>query len=202
MKKITDCLLVVVMLFALIGCSKDDEPKDKSELINMWISAQTTVIDIPGEDGHENPIECMQVKYSPDGSWEPMLFGTIEYFQYEKGVEYELSVVRNAISNPPADGSAYTYRLERIISHRVVNANMNGIDSCFEIPAEGKNFDIDFTTNAPCEIVRISGNLFGDVDLLELYDTGYSKGYSLRLKIQQNPGMGRVKLLTLRFSNG
>lgn len=202
MKKITDCLLVVVMLFALIGCSKDDEPKDKSELINMWISAQTTVTDIPGEDGHENPIECMQVKYSPDGSWEPMLFGTIEYFQYEKGVEYELSVVRNAISNPPADGSAYTYRLERIISHRVVNANMNGIDSCIEIPAEGKNFDIDFTTNAPCEIVRISGNLFGDVDLLELYDTGYSKGYSLRLKIPQNPGMGRVKLLTLRFSNG
>ena len=105
----------LLILFSIATCllmsaCNDDEPKDTSELINMWISAQTTLTDISGEDGHENPIECMQVRYSPDGLLEPMLFGTIEGFEYEKGVEYELSVRRTMLSNPPSDGSAYTYR--------------------------------------------------------------------------------------------
>ena len=131
-----------------------------------------------------------------------MMFDAIENFQYEKGVEYELSVLRTTLSNPPADGSAYTYRLEHIISHKVLSANMDGIDECIMIPSKGKDFDMDFTTNAPCEIVRITGDIFGEADLLELYDTGYGNGYSLRLNIPQNTGMGRVKFLTLRFSNG
>ena len=139
-------LLIIISIAAclIMSACGDDEPKDSSELILMWVSAQTTVT-----DNHETPIECMQIKYSPDGSWEPMLFGTIENFQYEKGVEYELSVIRTTLSNPPADESMFTYRLERIISHKVVSANMNGIDECIEIPSEGKDFDIDFTTNAP-----------------------------------------------------
>ncbi len=182
--------------FFMSACS-NDEPKSTSELIHIWVSAQTTVT-----DNNEIPIECMQVKYSLDGSWEPMLFGTIENFQYEKGVEYELSVIRTTLFNPPADGASFTYRLERIINHKVVSANMAGIKECIEIPSEGKNFDIDFTTNAPCEIVRITGDQFGEVNLLELYDTGFGNGYSLQLEIPQNTGMGRVKLLTLRFSNG
>ena len=144
----------------------------------------------------------MQVKFSSDGSWEPMLFGTIEYFEYERGVEYELSVMRTVLPNHPADGSAYTYRLERIISHHVLTAYMTGINDCIEVASEGRDFDIDFTTNAPCEIVRVIGDIFGEVDLLELYDSGYGNGYSLRLKIPKNSGFGRVKLLTLRFSNG
>ena len=189
-------LISIAAWFFMSACS-NDEPKDTSELIHLWVSAQTTVT-----DNHEALIECMQVKYSLDGSWEPMMFGTIENFQYEKGVEYELSVIRTTLFNPPADGSSFAYRLERIINHKVVSANMTGIKECFEIPSEGKKFDIDFTTNAPCEIVRITGDQFGEVNLLELYDTGFGNGYSLQLEIPQNTGMGRVKLLTLRFSNG
>lgn len=187
--------------FFMSACS-EDEPKDRSELIRIWVSAETTETYVFGDDNHENPIECMQVKYSLDGTWEPMMFGTIEYFQYEKGVEYELSVIRTTLFNPSADESSFTYRLERIIDHKVVSANMTGIKECIEIPSEGKNFDIDFTSNAPCEIVRITGDRFGEVNLLELYDSGLGNGYSLQLEIPQNTGMGRVKLLTLRFSNG
>ncbi|MDE6551411.1 MAG: leucine-rich repeat protein [Muribaculaceae bacterium] len=201
MKTIIYSILLVACLF-MACCSHDHEPKYESELIRIWVSAQTTVTDVSGEDGHENPIECLQVKYSPDGSWEPMMIGTIKGFEYEKGVEYELSVLRTMLSNPSVDGSTYTYRLERIISHQVVNASIHGIDSCIEIPAEGKDFDIDFTTNAPCEIVHVTGDMFGESDLLQLYDSGYGCGYSLRLNIPQNTGMGRVKLLTLSFSNG
>lgn len=205
MKKVSSVytkLMLLILSFVAVSCFKEDEPKDKSELIDMWVSAETTVTYHWGDDNHENPIECMQVRYSPDGSWEPMLFGIIEDFKYEKGVEYELSVLRTTLSNLPADGSAYTYRLDRILSHKVVTANMQGIDDCIEVPAQGKDFDIDFTTNAPCDIALVTGDRFGEADLLELYDNGDGCGYSLRLKIPQNSGLGRVKLLTLRFSNG
>lgn len=194
--------LLFIACVLLSGCNQNDEPKENSQIIRMWVSAQTTVTYLWGDDSGNEPIECMQVRFSPDGSWEPMLFGTIEYFEYEKGVEYELSVMRTNLPNPPADGSSFSYRLESIITYKVLFAHMTGIERCIEVPAEGKDFDIDFTTNAPCDIVRVTGEIFGELDLLELYDSGYGNGYSLRLKIPQNSGFGRVKLLTLRFSNG
>jgi len=197
MTKILKLLMGLFIGVTMTACD-NDEPKDKTELITMWVSAETGMTYHWGDDNMENPIECMLVKYSPEGKWEPMTFGTIEGFGYEKGVEYELSVCRTTLSNPPADGSVYTYRLERIISHRVVTANTHGLDNCIEIPAEGKVLDIDFTANASCEIVRVTGSIFGEVELLELYDNGYS----LRLNIPENTGMGRVKCLTLHFSNG
>lgn len=203
MKRIIYYLIVVVMLFALQSCSNDDEPKDKVEEIRIEVSSETGITYHWDDDKKEYPIECMLVKLpSQPDIWQPMMFGEIEGFRYEKGVEYELSVIRTTLSNPPADGSVYTYRLERIISHRVVNVNISGLDSCIEIPAAGKDFDIDFTTNAPCEIARITGDRFGDMDLVERYNSGDSNSYLLRLKIPQNSGMGRVGLLTLRFSNG
>lgn len=76
-------ILFSIATCLLISACNDDEPKDTSELIHMCVSAQTTETFIWGDDNHEIPIECMQVKYSLDGSWEPMMFGTIEYFQYE-----------------------------------------------------------------------------------------------------------------------
>ena len=201
MKKFKLFFLLIASII-ITSCNKNDDLKGQSQLIKIWVSAETTMTYPWCDDDHKDPIECMQVKYSPDGPWEPMLFGTIEYFQYEKGVEYELSVIRTTLLNPPTDFSSFTYRLEKIISYNVLFANITGIESCIEVPAEGKDFDIDFTTNAPSEIVRVTGDTFGDVDLLELYDSQYGNRYSLRLKIPQNTGFGRVKLLTLRFSNG
>ena len=65
----------------IMSASSEDEPKDRCELIRMWGAAETTETYFRGDDNHENPIECMQVKYSLDGAWEPMMFGTIEYFR-------------------------------------------------------------------------------------------------------------------------
>lgn len=201
MTKLRLTFLFLACILLTCRC-KNDELNGPSQRIDMWISAETTVTYPWGDEEHLNPIECMQVKYSPDGPWEPMLFGTIEYFEYEKGVEYALSVIRTALPNPPADDPSFAYRLERIISCRVLTAYMTGIDACIEVPAEGGAFDIDFTTNAPCKIVRVTGDMFGDAALSELYDSGCGNGYSLGLKIPQNTGSGRVKRLTLRFSNG
>lgn len=84
MKKLLLNLLFIAFVL-LSGCNNNDELKSESKLITMWVSADTTITYLWVEDNYKDPIECMQVKYSPDGSWEPMLYGTIEYFEYEKG---------------------------------------------------------------------------------------------------------------------
>lgn len=83
MKKIFTLIFGLVAAMCFTACS-DDEPKDKTELITMWVSAVTDTKYQWGDDNEKHPIECMLVKYSPDGRWEPMPFGTIYGFEYEK----------------------------------------------------------------------------------------------------------------------
>jgi hypothetical protein len=49
------------------------------------------------------------------GSWRP-LFSSIEGFTHEPGFVYDLIAARRRVANPAADGSAYAYRLLRIVS--------------------------------------------------------------------------------------
>ncbi len=193
-RKVLSILLGIAASVCLVACS-DDEPKDRSELITMWVSAETTTV---YDEWLDSDLECMLVKFSPNSEWEPMPMGKIQGFTYEDGVEYELSVYRTTLANPPADGPIYTYRLDRIISRSVVTVYTQGLDDYIEVPAEGKDFSIEFTSNSPCEIARIVGSIFGDVSLQKKSDSNYS----LLLKIPENIGMGRVKKISLRFGNG
>ena len=84
MKKTLNLLIGLFIAFVLTGCS-NDEPKDNTELITMWVSAETTTV---YNDWLEEYMECMLVKFSPGSDWEPMSFGKIQGFTYEKGVEY------------------------------------------------------------------------------------------------------------------
>ena len=66
MKKLL--LIISIAACLIISACSDDEPKDTSELIHMWVSAQTTETLHWGDYNHDYPIECMQVKYSLDGA--------------------------------------------------------------------------------------------------------------------------------------
>lgn len=118
---------ILVFLFGLVAavyftaCS-DDEARDKTDLIAMWVSAETTTV---YDEWLDSDMECMLVKFSPNSEWEPMPMGKIQGFTYEEGVEYELSVYRTMIANSSANGPRYTYRLDRIICHKEVTANIN-----------------------------------------------------------------------------
>ena len=194
-------LFIVILAITGVSCNKD-EPKDETEIIRIWVSSKTVDTNIGGADNLENPREYMQVKYSLTGVWEPMPFGTIEYFQYEKGIEYELSLLRTKLSNSSANESVYSYRLQRILSHKVLDIRMDGMDDYIEIPSEGKDLDIEFTTNSPCEIMKIEGKRFGEVNLIERNKGEYKFDYSLSLNITQNTGKTRMEILILRFGNG
>ena len=58
---------------------------------------------------------CIQVRSPGEEAWRTF-HDPVEGFQREDGVRYTLEVGRRVVPNPPADGSAYAYRLIRIIS--------------------------------------------------------------------------------------
>ena len=105
----------------MTACSEDDEPKNKVKEIRMEISSETGITYHLGDDEKKHPIECMLVKMPDDpATWQPMMFGDIEGFTYERGHEYNLSVRQITLANPPADASCYTYSLIKILSDRLV----------------------------------------------------------------------------------
>lgn len=112
--------LIAILGLLLTACG-DDEPKDSVKEIRMEVSAETGVTYHWGDDKKEHPIECMLVKL-PDNPevWQPLTFGSIEGFTYERGHEYYLSVKKTILANPPADAPNCTYSLIKILSDRLV----------------------------------------------------------------------------------
>ena len=83
-------IIISSILFAalfVIGCSKD-EPHDIVNEIKMSVSAETGTY-IPW--GSDTPVECMLVMSEDNpGVLEPLAFGRIEGFTYEK--DYSICV--------------------------------------------------------------------------------------------------------------
>ncbi|HKJ03159.1 MAG TPA: DUF4377 domain-containing protein [Longimicrobiales bacterium] len=64
---------------------------------------------------------CLQVHAPGEVEWQTF-YDPIEGFQHEEGVGYTLEVGRRAVPDPPADGSAYAYRLLRVIAREPASA--------------------------------------------------------------------------------
>lgn len=108
-------LLLLVLLFGnlvLIGCNKEDMLKDRVETVTLYVSAETGTYQ---PWGSESPVECMLVKEEGSDQFQPLAFGGIAGFTYEKGYAYTLSVEKTTLANPPADASSVTYKLLQII---------------------------------------------------------------------------------------
>ncbi|OUP10685.1 hypothetical protein B5F34_04570 [Mediterranea sp. An20] len=164
--------ILLMAMFAVVGltaCSNDDEPKDSVKEIRMQISAETGVMYAWGDDKKENPIECMLVMSEDNpGVWEPLGFGKIEGFTYERGHEYYLSVRRTILANPPADASDRTYSLIRILEDRVVTEPEVPVDE--EITSEE---DIEYHDLCPFEKYATSKGYIVDANGKIFYDDGY-----------------------------
>ena len=120
MNKLIIPFLFIACLF-MASCLNDDEYKDRIEDIRIVVSAETGITYGWPDDMKEHPIECMLVKMPDDPDrWQPMLFGEIDGFTYERGHEYYLSVRRTTFANPPADGSRYTYSLIKVLSDKLI----------------------------------------------------------------------------------
>lgn len=60
------------------------------------------------------PMNCLQIKYKNSKNWE-LFYSEIQGFKHQEGYSYTLSVIRTKRKNVPADASAYTYKLKKVI---------------------------------------------------------------------------------------
>ncbi|MCA9869300.1 MAG: META domain-containing protein [Anaerolineae bacterium] len=61
------------------------------------------------------PQICYQVKDTPDGEY-TLFYDEIDGFEYEPGYDYELTVEKTTVPNPPADASAFQYTLVEVVN--------------------------------------------------------------------------------------
>ncbi|MEM8847081.1 MAG: DUF4377 domain-containing protein [Bacteroidota bacterium] len=100
-----------------VSCSSDDA--SESGLINLRVNYFTM------ECEGLFPTQCLQVQEGNDigtTTWYNF-FDSIENFAYEPGFIYDLQVEKTEIENPPADASAFQYRLVRILSKTEVTCS-------------------------------------------------------------------------------
>jgi len=81
----------------------------KSKEITLYVGPEL----VPCEG--EGPMECLQVKESPDAEW-GLFYDQIEGFDWEPGFVYELRVKVSPVDNPPAGGSSLRYELVEQVS--------------------------------------------------------------------------------------
>lgn len=65
------------------------------------------------------PMSCLQVKYKNSKNWE-LFYSGIQGFKYQEGYRYTLSVIRTKRKNVPADASAYSYKLKKVLKKQKV----------------------------------------------------------------------------------
>lgn len=114
--------LILLAALCMSGCLNEDEHKDVVKEISMSVSEVTGIMYDLFDDKQEHPIECMLVmEEGGTQQWQPLGFGSIEGFTYEKGHSYELKVKKTILANPPQDALNCTYKLVRILDDRVIS---------------------------------------------------------------------------------
>jgi hypothetical protein len=94
-------------LSPIVGCGA--RHPSAAEVLTLEVGPQTVACT------GEAPQRCLRVRRTPDAPW-TNFYGTIQGFTHEEGYLYRLEVDRQRVARPPADGSAYRYRLLRILS--------------------------------------------------------------------------------------
>ncbi|WNH09918.1 DUF4377 domain-containing protein [Thalassobellus suaedae] len=130
-------VLFLLTVGILLSCSNDNE--NQPQTIDMRINHyQNTGI---GEGLFLTLLVQENSKIGSD-SW-TKFYNSIEGFNYQPGLIYDIRVMVEQIDNPPADGSSLKYTLREIKSTQEVN---------YETP-----FDIDLKINGQSFITTTSG---------------------------------------------
>ena len=100
--------LLLAVLSTSAACTASTAVIAQEEVMILEVAPQTApcVGEMAGS--------CLQVRAPDEEAWR-LFYDPIEGFQHEEGVRYTLEVSRRTVVDPPADGSAYAYRLIRII---------------------------------------------------------------------------------------
>jgi len=109
--------VVTLTLAGLVGCSTLTGP----DVITLFVAPE--LVDCVGV----GPRTCMQVRESPEESWE-LFYSGIEGFEFEPGFFYELRVEIHHVLDPPADGSSLRYVLDRIVEKKAASGGASMAD--------------------------------------------------------------------------
>ncbi len=112
-------LFAIALLLAPAGCDllgndpaaapgPDARLRPGEEALTWYVAAHTA----PCTGLYEQ--QCLLVKERPEAPWN-FLYDPIAGFAHERGYAYRLRVARLHTAEPPADASAFSYRLLRVL---------------------------------------------------------------------------------------
>ena len=111
--------LILALILFPAGCQLSVEERPQEEILTLEV-ARDSVPCVGEMTGM-----CLQVRTPEETEWRKF-YDPIEGFRHEKGTAYILKVGRSDVKNPPADGSAFRYRLIRIIHEDPGDAREDG----------------------------------------------------------------------------
>lgn len=154
------------------ACS-DDEPKDKTKDIIMSVSEEPGIMYDLFDDDRKNPIPCLRVMDEDfPGEWRNLSMSAIEGFDYQIGHMYTLKVRRTILANPPADASAYTYKLLAILEDRI----WPPVDEPKEEIIVNREEDIQYAEKCPYHIYDLYKDAFVIDNKGNMHYAGYKDG--------------------------
>ncbi|MDR1645087.1 MAG: DUF4377 domain-containing protein [Tannerellaceae bacterium] len=116
MKRLKNLLTASISFFTLlmmVGC-EDSENKDWTEEVLITVASE--FVDYHPIEGNGTTSNGLHIKEDNISYWIKIPLNDIEDFNYEVGYEYRLRVLKTHLVNPPADGSAFKYKLIEIMS--------------------------------------------------------------------------------------
>lgn len=105
--------LVAAASFILAACASHNP--SAADVLTLEVAPNTVACT------GEAPQRCLLVRAPSDQAW-TRFYGRIDGFTHEEGYRYRIEVDRQRVANPPADGSAFRYRLLRIVSRERAEA--------------------------------------------------------------------------------
>jgi hypothetical protein len=108
MKRLGSWILAATFVVVL-SCTSATAEHGREELLILEVAAE--LVPCVGEMTGR----CIQVRSPGEEVWRTF-HDPIHGFDYEEGFLYTLRVARGEVRDPPADASAYTYRLIQIIA--------------------------------------------------------------------------------------
>ena len=184
MKNLFGALLLFFCTIGFASCLNDDELRDKTETINVEISALTC---ISGSLFGYYPIEGMLVKIENNPDFHFLNFNEINGFTYQRGYEYKLQIERITLANPPADGSLYAYNLIKELSKQKGEGVRNNIH--LYVSAETGTYKWgDITQDIPAPGMKIREKADDEwivVPFNKISDFQYDEGYEYELSVEK-----------------
>ncbi len=143
--------LLILSIISILGISCSDE---NFETTNMRVNHfQQTAIGVD-----QRLVNLIQEGNDIGFNDWSYFYDNIEGFDYELGYIYDLSVRKETVSNPPADGSSIKYILNRIISKERVANNIT-----FEIRLKSV-----IMSNPPSFVIGNNNSGFKILDTIEI----------------------------------